>query len=130
MTAGMYLSRAILKPKQIQAYKNVFLLKCMLEDGLVVPATYRVMCKSRTIIDVLKTELDNKILNLSNKKSEIGDVEIKNIVLSRYLFVVLCGERCNKEGLIKNLKLCSRGSLESGVLIEMEGSIERFRYFA
>ena len=80
MTAGMYLSRAILKSKQIQAHKNVFLLKCMLEDGLVVPGTYCVMCKSRTIIDVLKTELDNKILNLSHKKSEVGEVEIKNIV--------------------------------------------------
>ena len=80
MTADMYLSRAILKLKQIQAHKNVFLLKCMFEDGLVVPGTYCAMCKSRTIIDKLKTELDKKVLELSHMKSEVRDVEIKNIV--------------------------------------------------
>ena len=64
MTAGMFLSRAILKPKQIQAHKNVFLLKCMFKDGLVVPGTYCAMCKSRTIIDMLKRELDEKVLKL------------------------------------------------------------------
>ena len=79
MTAGMYLSRVILKPKQTQAHKNVFLRKCMLEDGLV-PGTYCAMCKSRTIIDILKTELDKKVLKLSRMKSEVGDIEIKNIV--------------------------------------------------
>ena len=45
MTVGMYLSRAILKPKPIQAHKNVFLLKCMFEDGLVAPGTYYAVCK-------------------------------------------------------------------------------------
>ena len=79
MTAGMYLSRAILKPKQTQAHKNVFLLKFMFEDGLV-PGTYCAMCKSRTIIDILKTKLGEKVLKLFHRKSEVGDVEIKNIV--------------------------------------------------
>ena len=76
MTAGMYLSRAILKPKQIQAHKNVFLLKCMFEDGLVAPGIYCAMCKSRTIIDLLKTELDKKVLKLSHMNLEVGNVEI------------------------------------------------------
>ena len=61
MTTGMYWSRAILKPKQTQAHKNVFLLKCMFEDGLVVAGTYCDMCKSRTIIDILKTKLGKKV---------------------------------------------------------------------
>ena len=52
----------------------------MFEDGLVIPGTYCAMCKSRTIIDVLKTELHKKLLKLSRMKSEVGDVEIKNIV--------------------------------------------------
>ena len=46
----------------------------MFEDGLVTPGTYCVMCKSRTT-DVLKT-----VLNFFHKRSEVGDVEIKNIV--------------------------------------------------
>ena len=80
MKVGMYWSRAIFKPKQIQAHKNVFLRKCMFEDGLVVPGTYCAMCKSRTIIDILKTKLVKKVLKLFYRKSEAGDVEIKNIV--------------------------------------------------
>ena len=75
MTTGMYWSRAILKPKQTQAHKNVFLLKFMFEDGLV-PGTYCAMCKSRTIIAVLKTELDKKVLKLSHMNLEVGNVEI------------------------------------------------------
>ena len=75
MTTGMYLSRAIMKPKQIQAHKDVFLLKCMFEDGLVVPGTNCAMCKSRTIIDILKTELDKKELKLSHLNLEVGNVE-------------------------------------------------------
>ena len=51
----------------------------MLEDGLV-PGTYCAMCKSRTIIAVLKTELDKKVLKLSHMNLEVGNVEIKNIV--------------------------------------------------
>ena len=74
------MSRAILKLKQIQAHKNLFLLKCMLDDGLV-PGTYCVMSKSRTIIYILKTELDKKVLKLSRMISEVRDVEMKNIVL-------------------------------------------------
>ena len=104
----------------------------MLENGLV-PGTYRAMSKSRTIIDILKTELDKKVLKLSRMLSEVRDVEIKNIVrfqpiLSRYFFVLLFGEGLKR--LIKNLKLCSGGLLESGALIEMEGSVERLRYSA
>ena len=76
MTAGMYWSRAILKPEQIQAHKNVFLMKCIFEDGLVAPGTYCAMCKSRTIIDILKTELDKKELKLSHMNLEVGNVEI------------------------------------------------------
>ena len=52
----------------------------MYEDGLVVPGTYCSMCKSRTIIDILKTKLSEKVLKLFHRKSEVGDVEIKNIV--------------------------------------------------
>ena len=51
----------------------------MLEDGLV-PGTCCAMSKSRTIIDVLKTELDKKVLKLSRMISEVRDAEMKNIV--------------------------------------------------
>ena len=76
----MYLSCAILIPKQTQAHKDVFLLKCIFEDGLVVPGTYCGMWKSRTIIDILNTKLGKNVLKLFHRKSEVGDVEIKNIV--------------------------------------------------
>ena len=47
----------------------------MFEDGLVVPGTNCAMCKSRTIIDILKTELDKKELKLSHLNLEVGNVE-------------------------------------------------------
>ena len=52
----------------------------MFEDGLVVPGTYCAMCKSRTIINMVLGILGKKVLKLSHRKSEVGDVEIKNIV--------------------------------------------------
>ena len=38
------------------------------------------ICKSKTVIDILKTELDKKVLKLSHMKLEVGNVEIKNIM--------------------------------------------------
>ena len=52
----------------------------MFEDGLVAPGTYCAMCKSRTIIDILKTEFDKKVLKLPHMNLEVGNVKINNIV--------------------------------------------------
>ena len=50
----------------------------MLEDGLVVPGTFSVFCKSRTMINILKTELEKKVIKLAYMKIDVGDVEFKN----------------------------------------------------
>ena len=46
----------------------------MLEDGLVVPGTFSVFCKSRTMINILKTELEKKVIKLVYMKIDVGDV--------------------------------------------------------
>ena len=53
----------------------------MLEDGLMVPSTFfSVFCKSRTTINILKTELEKKVIKLAYIKIDVGDVEFKNAI--------------------------------------------------
>ena len=52
----------------------------MLEDGLVVPGTFSAFCKSRTMINILKTELEKKVIKLAYMKIDVGDVEFKNAI--------------------------------------------------
>ena len=53
----------------------------MLEDGLVVVlGTFSAFCKSRTMINVLKTELEKKVIKLAYMKIDVGDVEFKNAI--------------------------------------------------
>ena len=52
----------------------------MLEDGLVVPGTFSAFCKSRTMINILKTELEKKVIKLAYMKIDVGDVEVKNAI--------------------------------------------------
>ena len=53
----------------------------MLEDGLVVPSTFfSALCKSRTTLNILKTELEKKVIKLAYMKIDVGDVEFKNAI--------------------------------------------------
>ena len=52
----------------------------MLEDGLVVRGTFSAFCKSRTMNNILKTELEKKVVKLAYMKIDVGDVEFKNAV--------------------------------------------------
>ena len=52
----------------------------MLEDGLVVPGTFSAFCQSRTMINILKTELEEKVIKLAYMKIDVGDVEFKNAI--------------------------------------------------
>ena len=52
----------------------------MLENGLVVPGTFSAFCKSRTMINILKTELEKKAIKLAYMKIDVGDVEFKNAI--------------------------------------------------
>ena len=52
----------------------------MLEDGLVVPGTFSAFCKSRAMINILKTELEKKVIKLAYMKIDVGDVEFKNAI--------------------------------------------------
>ena len=52
----------------------------MLEDGLVVPGTFSAFCKSRRMINILKTELEKKVIKLAYMNTEVGDVEFKNAI--------------------------------------------------
>ena len=52
----------------------------MLEDGLVVPGTSSAFCNSRTMINILKTELEKKVIKMVYMKINVGDVEFKNAI--------------------------------------------------
>ena len=52
----------------------------MLEDGLVVPGTYTVLCTSRRRLETLEEQLRKKTLTLKHMKLEIGSIKTKNIV--------------------------------------------------
>ena len=52
----------------------------MLEDGLVVPGTFSAFCKSRTMINILKTELEKKVIELAYMEIDVGDAEFKNAI--------------------------------------------------
>ena len=43
-----------------------------LKDGIAVLGTYSAMHKSKTIVDILKKERDNKVFNLSYMKLELS----------------------------------------------------------
>ena len=51
----------------------------MFEDGLVVPGTISAFCKSRTMMNILKTELEKKVIKLVYMKADAGDAEFKNV---------------------------------------------------
>ena len=44
----------------------------LVEDGLVVPGTYSATCKSKTVIDVFKSDLE---LDKKNRNFEVGNIE-------------------------------------------------------
>ena len=52
----------------------------ILEDRLVVPGTFSAFCKSRTMINILKTELEKKVIKLTYMKIDVRDVECKNAI--------------------------------------------------
>ena len=52
----------------------------ILEDGLVIPGTFSAFCKSRTMINILKTELEKKFIKLAYMKKDVGDVEFINAI--------------------------------------------------
>ena len=52
----------------------------MLEDGLMVPGTFSSFCNSRTVINILKTELEEKVIKTAYMKINVGDVEFKNAI--------------------------------------------------
>ena len=52
----------------------------MPEDGPVAPGTFRAFCKSRTMINILKTELEKKVIKLAYMKIDVRDVEFKNAI--------------------------------------------------
>ena len=49
-------------------------------DGLVVPGTYSAMTKSKSVIQVLKSELDKKSHTLSHMKINVRNVKNMNKV--------------------------------------------------
>ena len=52
----------------------------MFEDGLMVPGTFSVFCRSRKMINILKTELEKKVIKLAYMKIDVGDVEFKSAI--------------------------------------------------
>ena len=52
----------------------------MLEDGLVVPGTYTVLCTLQRQLEKLEEQLRKKTLTLKHMKLEIGSIKTKNIV--------------------------------------------------
>ena len=52
----------------------------MLEDGLLVPGKFSAFCRSRTMINILKTELEKKVIKLAYIKIDVGDAEFKNAI--------------------------------------------------
>ena len=52
----------------------------MLEDRLAVPGTFSAFYKSRTMIKILKTEFEKKVIKLAYMKIDVGDVEFKNSI--------------------------------------------------
>ena len=49
----------------------------MLEDGLVVPGTFSAFCKSRTMMNILKTELEKKVFKLAYMKIDVRMLNLK-----------------------------------------------------
>ena len=43
----------------------------MFEGGLVVHGIFRALCKSRTMMNILKTELEKKVIKLTYMKIDI-----------------------------------------------------------
>ena len=52
----------------------------MLEDGQVVLGTFSAFCKLRKMINILKTELEKKVIKLAYMKIDVRDVEFKNAI--------------------------------------------------
>ena len=47
---------------------------------LVVPGTFSAFCKSTTMINNLKTELEKKVIKLAYMKIDVGDAEFKKAI--------------------------------------------------
>ena len=47
-------------------------------NSCVMYQTYSATCKSKTVIDVLKSELDKKKQKLTYMKFEVGNIENRN----------------------------------------------------
>ena len=52
-----------------------------LEDGLADPGTFTAFCKSRTMMNILRTETEKKVIKLASMKMDVGDVEFENTVI-------------------------------------------------